>query len=169
MQTTALWRLKTSGAKYLTAATIGLLWLNKGVQCMTSKVVGAIQTLQEMQSHLKMHRFTFKESSQGWYWLLGHCTLSNHDWASLPIRAPNTKRTQPITQASIAVSPSALGMLVVIVLKMFTRTRKIVIRSVILEKSKNVHEFHKRDTFLSSYVGIFIFAQRIYFNYSILQ
>ena len=51
-----------------------------------------------------------------------------------PMRAPNTKRTQPMTQASIAVRPSALGIFVVIVLKMLTRTRKIVIRSVILEK-----------------------------------
>ena len=79
---------------------------------------------------------------------------------TLPIRAPNTKRTQPITQASIAVSPSAFGMLVVIVLKMFTRTRKIVIRSVILQNSNNLHEFLKgRDTFVSPYVGIFILAQ----------
>ena len=50
-----------------------------------------------------------------------------------PIKAPNTNSTQPMTQASMAVSPSALGMLVVMVLKMFTRTRKTVMRSVILE------------------------------------
>ena len=37
-----------------------------------------------------------------------------------------------MTQASIAVRPSALGMLVVMVLKMFTRTRKTVMRRVIL-------------------------------------
>ena len=38
-----------------------------------------------------------------------------------------------MTQASMAVRPSAFGMLVVMVLKMFTRTRKTVMRSVILK------------------------------------
>ena len=46
------------------------------------------------------------------------------------MRAPKTKRTQTMTQASMAVRPSALGMLVVIVLKMLTRTRKTVTRRV---------------------------------------
>ena len=75
---------------------------------------------------------------------------------ALPIKAPKTKSTHPITQASIAVSPvriritiifhlsdyafdnvvlfkpSALGIFVVMVLKILTRTRNIVMRSVIL-------------------------------------
>lgn len=46
-------------------------------------------------------------------------------------RAPNTKMMQAITQASMAVSPSAFGELVWIVLKMLIRTRKMVTRSVI--------------------------------------
>ena len=49
----------------------------------------------------------------------------------MPIKAPNTKRTQTMTKASIAVNPSALGMLVVMVLKMLTRTRNTVMSSVI--------------------------------------
>ena len=47
------------------------------------------------------------------------------------IRAPNTKRMQTNIQASIAVSPSALGVLVVTVLKMLTSTRNKVTRSAI--------------------------------------
>ena len=50
-----------------------------------------------------------------------------------PIKAPNTKRTQTMTQDSIAVRPSALGMFVVIVLKILTRTRNTVINRVILK------------------------------------
>ena len=50
----------------------------------------------------------------------------------VPTRAPNTKSTHTITHASIAVRPSALGMFVVMVLKILTRTRKTVMRSVIL-------------------------------------
>ncbi len=49
-----------------------------------------------------------------------------------PTRAPKTKRTQTMTQASMAVRPSALGILVVMVLKMFTSTRNTVINRVIL-------------------------------------
>ena len=60
------------------------------------------------------------------------CSMS----PSIPTNAPNTNSTQTITQASIAVRPSAFGMLVVMVLKMLTRTRKTVIRSVILVRSK---------------------------------
>ena len=55
----------------------------------------------------------------------------------IPIRAPNTKRTQTMTQASIAVRPSALGMFVVIVLKILTRTRNTVINRVILKKTRS--------------------------------
>ena len=53
---------------------------------------------------------------------------SNDDWDS-PTSAPNTKRMQESIQASIAVSPSALGVLVVTVLKMLTRTRNSVTSS----------------------------------------
>ena len=42
------------------------------------------------------------------------------------VSAPKTKRMQASIQASMAVSPSALGVLVVTVLKMLTRTRKRV-------------------------------------------
>ena len=48
------------------------------------------------------------------------------------IKAPKTKRIQANIQASIAVSPSALGVLVVTVLKMLTSTRNSVTRSAIL-------------------------------------
>ena len=47
------------------------------------------------------------------------------------MRAPNTKSMQANIQASMAVSPSALGVLVVTVLKMLTRTRKRVTRRAI--------------------------------------
>ena len=47
-------------------------------------------------------------------------------------KAPNTKRIQANIQASIAVSPSALGVLVVTLLKMLTSTRNSVTRSAIL-------------------------------------
>ena len=47
------------------------------------------------------------------------------------IRAPNTKRMQANIQASMAVSPSALGVLVVTVLKMLTSTRNKVTRRAI--------------------------------------
>ena len=46
-------------------------------------------------------------------------------------RAPNTKMMQAMTQASMAVRPSAFGELVWIVLKILIRTRKIVTSSVI--------------------------------------
>ena len=48
---------------------------------------------------------------------------------SSPTRAPNTNKRQDSIQISIAVKPSALGVLVVTVLKMLTSTRKRVIRS----------------------------------------
>ena len=48
------------------------------------------------------------------------------------IRAPNTKRMQANIQASMAVRPSALGVLVVTVLKMLTSTRNKVTRRPIL-------------------------------------
>ena len=41
-------------------------------------------------------------------------------------RAPNTKRMQASIHASMAVRPSALGVLVVTLLKMFTSTRNSV-------------------------------------------
>ena len=47
------------------------------------------------------------------------------------MRAPKTKSMQASIQASMAVSPSALGVLVVTVLNMFTRTRKRVTSSAI--------------------------------------
>ena len=50
----------------------------------------------------------------------------------LPIRAPNTNTIQTMMKDSIAVRPSALGMLLVMLLKMLTRTRKTVTRMVIL-------------------------------------
>ena len=65
---------------------------------------------------------------------VGRLVASNFILSNSPaysMRAPNTKRTQTMTQASMAVRPSALGMLVVIVLKMLTRTRKTVTRRVI--------------------------------------
>ena len=49
-----------------------------------------------------------------------------------PTRAPNTNKRQDNIQISIAVKPSALGVLVVTVLKMLTNTRNRVIRSAIL-------------------------------------
>ena len=48
------------------------------------------------------------------------------------IRAPNTKRMQANIQASMAVRPSALGVLVVTVLKMLTNTRNKVTNRAIL-------------------------------------
>ena len=47
-------------------------------------------------------------------------------------RAPNTKRIQANIQASIAVRPSALGVLVVTLLKMLTKTRNSVTSRAIL-------------------------------------
>ena len=47
------------------------------------------------------------------------------------IKAPNTKRIQANIQASMAVRPSALGVLVVTVLKMLTSTRNRVTRRAI--------------------------------------
>ena len=47
-------------------------------------------------------------------------------------KAPKTKRIQANIQASIAVSPSALGVLVVTLLKMLTKTRKRVTKRAIL-------------------------------------
>ena len=49
-----------------------------------------------------------------------------------PTRAPNTNKRQDNIQISIAVKPSAFGVLVVTVLKMLTSTRNRVIRSAIL-------------------------------------
>ena len=46
-------------------------------------------------------------------------------------RAPNTKRIQANIQASMAVRPSALGVLVVTLLKMLTSTRNRVTRRAI--------------------------------------
>ena len=46
------------------------------------------------------------------------------------MRAPNTKMMQIMMKASIAVSPSALGILLVMLLKMLTRQRKTVTRMV---------------------------------------
>ena len=51
---------------------------------------------------------------------------------SYSTRAPNTKRIQANIQASMAVRPSALGVLVVTVLKMLTSTRNKVTRRAIL-------------------------------------
>ena len=48
------------------------------------------------------------------------------------MRAPNTKMIQMIMKASMAVSPSAFGILLVMLLKMLTRQRKTVTRMVIL-------------------------------------
>ena len=48
------------------------------------------------------------------------------------IKAPNTKRIQANIQASMAVRPSALGVLVVTVLKMLTSTRNRVTKRPIL-------------------------------------
>ena len=47
-------------------------------------------------------------------------------------RAPNTKRMQANIQASMAVRPSALGVLVVTLLKMLTSTRNKVTSRAIL-------------------------------------
>ena len=70
------------------------------------------------------------------FWFFGLIDLDTSSFilSSKPaysMRAPKTKSTQTITQASIAVSPSAFGMLLVMVLKMLTRTRNTVTRSVI--------------------------------------
>ena len=48
------------------------------------------------------------------------------------IKAPNTKRMHANIHASIAVRPSALGVLVVTLLKMLTSTRNNVISRAIL-------------------------------------
>ena len=48
----------------------------------------------------------------------------------LPIKAPNTNTMQMMTNDSMAVSPSARGMLLVMLLKILTRTRKTVTRMV---------------------------------------
>ena len=48
------------------------------------------------------------------------------------IRAPNTNRMHANIHASIAVSPSALGVLVVTLLKMLTKTRNRVTSRAIL-------------------------------------
>ena len=52
--------------------------------------------------------------------------------ATYSIRAPKTKRIHANIQASIAVRPSALGVLVVTLLKMLTRTRNKVTSNAIL-------------------------------------
>ena len=49
----------------------------------------------------------------------------------LPINAPKTKIMQIIMKASMAVRPSALGILLVMLLKMLTKQRKTVTRIVI--------------------------------------
>ena len=69
----------------------------------------------------------------GW---VGRLVASNFILSKSPaysMRAPKTKRTQTMTHASMAVSPSALGMLVVMVLKILTSTRNIVMSNVILK------------------------------------
>ena len=48
----------------------------------------------------------------------------------LPIKAPNTNTMQMMTNDSMAVRPSARGMLLVMLLKILTRTRKTVTRMV---------------------------------------
>ena len=53
-------------------------------------------------------------------------------YISYSTRAPNTKRMQANIQASMAVRPSALGVLVVTLLKMLTSTRNKVTRRAIL-------------------------------------
>ena len=68
-------------------------------------------------------------------WELGLLTLDftyGHYFRTHSTKAPNTKRIQANIQASIAVSPSALGVLVVTLLKMLTSTRNSVTRSAIL-------------------------------------
>ena len=50
----------------------------------------------------------------------------------IPKRARKTKIIQTMMKASIAVRPSAFGMLFVMLLKMLTRQRKTVTRIVIL-------------------------------------
>ena len=104
--------------------------------------VSALETLQEsyrqarcghldLISRVQSHLLIYCCNAQKWPSLNHQRVLHSKD-SDLPTRAPNTKRTQTMTQASIAVSPSAFGMLVVMVLNMLTRTRKTVIRSVIL-------------------------------------
>ena len=56
--------------------------------------------------------------------------MMDKGFKNLPTKAPNTNRIQTVTQDSIAVSPSGLGILVVMELKMFTRARNTVIRRV---------------------------------------
>ena len=64
-----------------------------------------------------------------------HCTLGwwriDIDIRFIPIRAPKTKMIQMMMKASMAVRPSALGILLVMLLKMLTRHRKTVTRMVI--------------------------------------
>ena len=50
---------------------------------------------------------------------------------TLPINAPKTKMMQIMMKASMAVRPSALGILLVMLLKMLTKQRKTVTRIVI--------------------------------------
>ena len=60
------------------------------------------------------------------------CKLEKKEKCSYSIKAPKTKRMQASIHASMAVSPSAFGVLVVTVLKMLTKTRKSVTSNAIL-------------------------------------
>ena len=75
-----------------------------------------------------------------------------------PTRAPNTKSIQESIQASIAVSPSALGVLVVTVLKMLTSTRNKVTRSAILPgiMSGGTTKLYGQEFYCCFHINVFI-------------
>ena len=57
---------------------------------------------------------------------------------------PKTKRIHASIQISIAVRPSALGELVVMLLKMLTNTRNKVIRRAILPVKNNTSDYKRQ-------------------------
>ena len=75
-----------------------------------------------------------------------------------PTRAPNTNRMQESIQASMAVRPSALGVLVVTVLKMLTSTRNKVTRRAILPgmMSGGTTKLNGQEFYCCFHINVFI-------------
>ena len=77
-------------------------------------------------------------SSEKWKCNVLHLTQTSRTnfiwmiWTTYSIRAPNTNRMHANIHASMAVSPSAFGVLVVTLLKMLTNTRNRVTSKAIL-------------------------------------
>ena len=78
----------------------------------------------ELWHTLKTWTLAAVHSTLGWWKI-------DIDIRFIPIRAPKTKMIQMMMKASMAVRPSALGILLVMLLKMLTRHRKTVTRMVI--------------------------------------